>query len=290
MQHPYEALAPEYAAYLAHMTVTPSKTGQIDAAAKKILLPQNLDVYMAATEGTAIPPAFIGGLELREDNCDPTRALGQGDRWDRVSVNVPRGQGPFKSRLDAMKFYIHYDGLDDNSHPWTEEYECWRGERWNGLGPRAHGRPTGYLWAGTSIYDKPTGLGGKYISDGVWSPTTYDVQLGIIPVLRRIAQLRPDLAVGSALPHIEAPSIVPAPAPMPVGLGTGLIDMTDADSVKALETALNRSGALAAPIVVNGNYDRETANAVRAYQAAKSLHVDGLAGPQTLDSLGLVRA
>lgn len=289
-QHPFEALQGEYAGYLAHMTVTPSKTGQIDAAAKRIIRPENLDVYLAAVQGTQIPAAFIGALELRESNCNPLLALGQGDPWDRVSTHVPRNQGPFKSRLDAMKFYIHYDELDDNTHPWTEEYECWRGERWNGLGPRAHGRPTGYLWAGTSIYDRPTGLGGKYVRDGVWDPNTYDVQLGIIPVLRRIAQLRPDLAVGSALPHVDAPSIVPVPAPMPVGLGTGLIDTSDIDSVKALETMLNRSGVLPAPIEVNGNYDRETANAVRAYQAAEGLHVDGLAGEQTMDSLGLVRA
>lgn len=290
MQHPFEALAGEYAGYLAHLSVTASKTASIDGAAKRILRPENLDVYLAAVAGTQIPAAFIGTLELRESNCDPTRALGQGDRWDRVSVNVPRGKGPFKSRLDAMKYYIHYDALDDNSHPWSMEYACWRGERWNGLGPRAHGRPTGYLWAATSIYDRPTGLGGKYVSDGVWSATTYDVQLGIVPVLLRIAQLRPDLSIGTALPHLEAPSIVPAPAPMPTGLGTGLIDMTDADSVKALETMLNASGVLSAPIVVNGNYDRETANAVRAYQKAKGLKVDGLAGPATLDSLGLERA
>jgi len=290
MQHPFEALKAEYAAYLAHMTVTPSKAGQVDAAAKRILRPENIGVYSAAVEGTSIPPAFIGVLELRESNCDPTRALGQGDRWDRVSVNVPRGKGPFKSRLDAMKFYIHYDHLDDQSQPWSMEYACYRGERWNGFGPRAHGRPTGYLWAATSIYDKPTGLGGKYVSDGVWSPSTYDVQLGIVPVLLRIAQLRPNLAIGSALAHVDAPAIVPNITPQPEGLGTGLIDMNDVDSVKTLEMALNVSGVLPAPIVVNGNYDRETANAVRAYQTAKGLRIDGLAGPETLDSLDLERA
>lgn len=290
MQHPFEALAPEYAGYLSRMSVTPGKTGQIDAAAKKILLPQNLDVYLAATEGTTIPPAFIGVLELRESNCNPLLALGQGDPWAHVSTHVPAGKGPFKSRLDAMKFYIHYDGLDDNSHAWGIEYGCWRGERWNGFGPRGHGRATGYLWAGTSIYDKPLGAGGKYIADGKWSPTTYDVQLGIVPVLLRIAQLRPDLALGTSLPHIDAPDIVPPPAPIPQGLGVGLLDTSDIDSVKALETALNASGVLASPIVVNGSYDRETANAVRAYQIAKHLHVDGLAGNETIDSLGLERA
>ncbi|MCC8968179.1 peptidoglycan-binding protein [Bradyrhizobium sp. Pear76] len=290
MQHPFKALAAEYAAYLAHMTVTPGKAAAIDAAAKKILRPENLDVYVAACQGTAIPPAFIGALELRESDCDPTRALGQGDRWDRVSVNVPRGKGPFKSRLDAMKFYIRYDGLDQNSSPWSMEYACWKGEGWNGFGPRAHGRATGYLWAGTSIYDKPTGKGGKYVSDGEWSPSTYDVQHGIVPVLLRIGQLRTDLAIGSALPIVEAPSIVPDVAPAPVGVGGGfIIDVSDINSVKALQAMLNDKHALPDPITVDGSYGRETRAAVRAYQMREHLTVDGLAGPETLDHLGLAR-
>lgn len=291
MQKSFEALAPEYAAYLSRMAVTASKTGQIDGAAKKILKAENIDCYSAAVEGTAIPPAFIGALELREDNCDPTRALGQGDPWNRVSTHVPRGKGPFQSRLDAMKFYIAFDHIDDRSHPWSMEFACYKGELWNGLGPRGHGRPTGYLWAGTSIYDRPNGPGGKYIGDGVWSPTTYDTQLGIVPVLLRIAQLRPDLSIGTALPHIDAPSVIPAPAPVTFGEGGGqLIDVNDPDSVKALQTALNASGVPGTAIEINGNYDRETMAAVRAYQAARGLNVDGLAGPVTLNSLGLVRA
>lgn len=291
MHTSFEALAPEYAAYLSRMAVTASKTGQIDSAAKKILRPENIDCYCAAVEGTAIPAAFIGGLELRESNCDPSRALGQGDRWSEVSHNVPRGKGPFRSRLDAMKFYIGFDHLDDRSHPWSMEFACYKGELWNGLGPRGHGRPTGYLWAGTSIYDRPAGPGGKYVGDGVWSPTTYDTQLGIVPVLLRIAQLRPDLAIGTALPHIDAPSVIPAPAPVTFGEGGGqLIDVNDVDSVKALETALNASGVPGTRIEINGNYDRETMAAVRVYQAARGLNVDGLAGPLTLSSLGLVAA
>lgn len=89
---------------------------------------------------------------------------------------------------------------------------------------------------------------------------------------------------------LDAPAAAAnAPTP-PATPAANLIDMNDPDSVKALQTALNGSGVLAAPINVNGNYDPTTAAAVTTYQAAKGLHVDGLAGPQTLDSLGLVRA
>lgn len=289
MQHPFETLKEEYAHYLALMSVNPAKTKTIDDAAKKILRPENLDVYVAACEDTAIPPAFIGVLELRESDCDPMRALGQGDRWDRVSVNVPRGKGPFKSRLDAMRFYIQYDGLDQSSAPWSMEYTCWKGEAWNGFGPRAHGRPTGYLWASTTIYDKPWGRGGKYVWDGVWDASTYDVQLGIVPVLQRIGQLRPDLAIGTSLPTVEAPPIVPDVAPLPAGVGGGfMLDINDVDSVKALQTMLNDKRALPDPLIVDGSYGRLTRAAVRAYQTSHGLNASGLADQPTLKSLGLV--
>ena len=279
LDHPFSQLAPEYAAYLSRMSVTPSKTGLIDSAAKRILWPENLDVYQAAVEGTAIPAAFVGVLELRESNCDPLRALGQGDRWDHVSVNVPRGQGPFASRLAAMKFYIHYDHLDQNSAPWSMEYACWKGEAWNGFGPRGHGRPTGYLWAGTSIYDKPYGPGGKYVSDGKWSSTTWDIQLGIVPVLLRIAQLRPDLAIGTALPNITAPSIVPAPVVSPSGVGG------DVNKTKWIQSSLNKVLKLDPPLMVDGSFGRMTRNAVHQFQVSRHLVDDGIVGAEVTGAL-----
>lgn len=280
MIHPFKELRSEYASDLAHAVVTPSRAASIDSAAKKILRPGNMDVYLAACEGTTIPPSFIGALELRESDCDPTRALGQGDRWDRVSVNVPRGKGPFASRLAAMKFYIHYDRLDENSSPWSWEYACWKGEIWNGLGPRAHGRRTGYLWSGTNLYDRPSGKGGKYVADGVWSSTTYDIQLGIVPVMRRIAELDGRFAIGSALPLVEAPPLAPTPLPSPAGVGGGPRDTL------WVQKSLNIVMKLRPPLDEDNDYGRLTRGAVRAYQKARGLKQDGLAGTdETIPSL-----
>src|SRR5580658_3957563 len=144
MQHPFESLKGEYAADIAHMVVT--RALDVDNAAKKILEPQNINRYIAACVGTEVPPAFVGALDLRESNCNPRLGLGQGDPWNQVSRHVPAGFGPFASWAAAAKFYIHYDHLDDNSSPWSLEYECWKAEAWNGFGPRAHGKATGYLW------------------------------------------------------------------------------------------------------------------------------------------------
>ncbi len=275
MNHPFSDLKAEYATDIAHMTIT--RAIEVDRAAKTVLEPQNINRYIAACEGTEVPPAFIGVVDLRESNCNPRLGLGQGDPWNAVSRHVPRGFGPFASWAAAARFYIHYDHLDDNSSAWSIEYACWKGEVWNGFGPRAHGRATGYLWAGTSIY-----LGGKYVEDGRWDPTVKDVQLGIIPVLLRIGQLRPDLAIGSALPNVPAPSIVPAPAPVPLGVGGG--DLSH--DTRWIQGTLNALGANPR-LDVDGSYGEHTRKAVRAFQASHGLFVDGLVGPQTIAALGV---
>lgn len=250
----------------------------VDNAAKKILKPENLNRYLTAVSGTDVPAIFIGALDLREGDCNPRLALGQGDPWNQRSSHVPRGLGPFSSWTAAAKFYIRYDHLDDNTQPWSMEYACYKGECWNGFGPRAHGRRTGYLWAGTSLYDPPTGLGGKYTTDNNWDPHTIDPQLGIIPVLMRIAQLRPDLAIAHADPFYQASLLPPiAPISVPEGLGENPI------SVKQMQHMLNVVNN--ANLDEDGSYGRNTRSAVRAYQTVKRLSADGLCGPLTLTVL-----
>lgn len=56
------------------------------------------------------------------------------------------------------------------------------------------------------------------------------------------------------------------------------------DNVKRLQEALNRNGA---SITVDSNYGRGTKTAVEAFQKAKQLNDDGVAGPATLRALGL---
>jgi lysozyme family protein len=150
MKHPYAELRQEYATLLASLSVTRPK--DVNTAAQLILRRENISRYASVERQTGVPAAFIGALDYRESTCNPMRALGQGDRWDRVSVNVPRGKGPFKSWEDAAVFYVKYDKLNENSAPWTMEYACWKGEIWNGFGPRNHGKHTGYLWSGTNAY------------------------------------------------------------------------------------------------------------------------------------------
>jgi hypothetical protein len=211
---------------------------------------------------------------MRECSADPKRALGQGDPWNRVSTHVPRGFGPWESWQDAATFYVGYDHLDEVPSPegWTLAYAAWKSEGWNGFGPRTHGIHTGYLWAGTNHYAK-----GKYVADGKWDPGFVDRQIGVMPLMERLAALRPELKFWADVPHLAAPA--PAPQLPPVGVGAvGLHD------VRWLQNALNQVEL--APrgedlLLVDGSYGRITRSAVRQFQAHARLEVDGLFGPKT---------
>lgn len=263
MAHPFPQLQPEYDRLLATMRVT--RPDAVVRAADKVI--RNFDRYGDASVETLVPSPFVGTLDLRESDCDPRAALGQGDPWNQVSTHVPRGNGPWRSWKDAAVFYINHDHLNDITVPWSMAYACWKGEIWNGFGPRNHGIFTGYLWAGTNHYTR-----GKYVADSVWDPGHVDEQLGIIPVILRIAELFPSVAIGQPIvPSGEAPPLVPMSAPF--GLtGTAWIQ-------RSLNTLMPADDDL---LVVDGNYGRHTREAVRNFQLRHPpLTPDGLAGDLT---------
>lgn len=264
MQHPYITWKPGYETLLASMVIERKQT--VDAVCGHILDTPNWSRYSALEHETGIPAAFVGALDYRESNCNPHLGLGQGDPWDRVSTHIPRGCGPFPSWLDAALFYVRYDHLADHSAPWSLAYECWKGEIWNGLGYRYHGKPSTYLWGGTNIQQV-----GKFTSDGHWDGQTFDVQIGIMPIIVQLGKMRPELAqlFTSDAPSIEPPTL---------GGGSGIIHAL------WVQETLNKIGAVPpelAPLRTDGNYGRRTREAVRAFQRTHGLTPDGLCGPKT---------
>ena len=189
----------------------------------------------------------------------------QGDPWNQRSHNWPPC-GPFGSWTEAAIWAYKHEGFDKiGAANWSWERACYEEELFNGFGPRNHGRHTGYLWAGSNIY-----TGGKYVSDGVWSATTFDSQLGVIPVMRRMVQLRPTLDLPVAFPAGAGSTIALPPQASP----------TEPHDTEALQQALNHLGG-DPQLDVDGNYGRMTRHAVLALQAAHGLAADGLAGPDT---------
>lgn len=265
MLHPFPVLEPEYTSLLAHMSIT--DMAHVDEAIREIM-PRKAD-YLAVQAKDKVPAGLIGAIDYREDDCNPHDGLGQGDPWNQVSRNVPAGKGPFSSWIAAAVFYINYDKLNVLSVPeWTWPYVCWKGEAWNGFGPRSHGCHSGYLWGCTSIY-----TGGMYPRDHKWSSTAKDKRPGIIPIMRKLSELDADFAFGTPIVASSEP-ISLIPLPVPEGVNNALW----------VQMSLNRIGQ-APPLLADGNYGRRTRAAVAAFQQMHLLTVDGLAGPQTIAAL-----
>src|SRR6478735_7979036 len=53
--------------------------------------------YKAVEAKTGVPWAVIAVIHERESSQNWGRSLAQGDPWNRKSVNIPRGRGPFTS-------------------------------------------------------------------------------------------------------------------------------------------------------------------------------------------------
>lgn len=279
MQHPFEVLKPEYERRLAALKVT--RQAEVQSRAVAILRrPEVITNFGPVQDQLGIPMVWgICSFE-RESGLDFRTSPAQGDRWDRVSVNVPRGVGPFPSWIAAAIWSYKHDAIDKNSAPWSWPYMCWGWEKMNGFGPRDHGHVSGYNFSGIDQYDPPTGTGGKYVSDGKWNPEEVDKQLGCVPLALELVRLEPALALHNAPIIVPAVPTEPIPVtPTPVGVGGG------PRGTAWIQDSLNHLHFGGDQLNVDGNYGRRTRNAVRAFQSAHSLMVDGLAGPKTIAAI-----
>lgn len=270
MRHPFLSLRNEYLVLLTTMVVQNGAKAQIEEAARKLLDSDHRPLYEREEAATGVPAILLAALDERESGGNLRCAIGQGDPFDRVSTHVPRGKGPFASKVEADIFYIRYHGLDKTTQPWTWPYFCWKAEGWNGFGPRNHGIYTGYLWAGTNHYRR-----GKYVRDGVWDAGFVDRQLGVVPLAKRIIELAPALEF-TPWPLLVGPAVAPAaPLTPPQGLAS------DVD-VRWLQATLDRVFLPAdRQLLVDGSFGRLTRSALKDFQSAHELAPDGLYGPQT---------
>ena len=156
--------------------------------------------YQAVSAKTGVPWAFIAVAHERECSQDWTGSLAQGDPWNRVSVHVPAGRGPFKSWEDAA-----VDALV-NCAPHAARNEDWSIggtlamlEQYNGLGYAARGRPSPYIWSGTDQY-----VSGKYVRDGVYDPNAVDSQLGCAGLLLAMMALDPTITFPGARSPVKS--------------------------------------------------------------------------------------
>jgi hypothetical protein len=203
--------------------------------------------------------------------------LGNGQSLHHVTTMVPRGRGPWASWDAGAIDGLHYDRVDV-PHEWTLEYALFRSETWNGLGPRLHGKPTGYNWSGTTIYK-----GGKYTetpSGSTWNPGMWDEQLGTFLIMQKLIELDQLLHFTNSISSVNVPFVDPQPV---ISVPDRVVVLADTagfySGVAWIQDSLNRVNG--AGLSVDSSYGRHTRAAVRAFQTANDLDPDGKAGPLT---------
>jgi lysozyme family protein len=167
------------------MVITPALVAAFDHVAAHLVAAKARYETVSAT--TEVPWAVIAVIHEREASQSWAANLAQGDPWDKASIHVPRGRGPFKSweeaACDALLKCPPYTGTNND---WSIGGALVALEEYNGLGYWRRGIPSPYLWAGTDQYVK-----GKYIADGHFDPEARDKQIGCAGLLRRMMVLDP---------------------------------------------------------------------------------------------------
>ena len=77
------------------MKVDPNLIATIDKIAHNLFAAKSR--YQDVSTTTTVPWFIIAVIHEREASQSWAANLAQGDPWDKVSIHVPRGQGPFQS-------------------------------------------------------------------------------------------------------------------------------------------------------------------------------------------------
>jgi lysozyme family protein len=165
--------------------------------------------YQAVAARTGVPWPVIAVIHERESSQDWSRSLAQGDPWNRVSVHVPAGRGPFRSWEEAaIDALVNCSPYAARNRDWSIGGTLTKLEQYNGLGYAARGRPSPYVWAGTNQYQS-----GKYVHDGVYDPGVVDKQPGCAGLLMAMMAMDPTITfTGSTItPSASKPTSASAP-------------------------------------------------------------------------------
>ena len=129
----------------------------------------------------------VCALHYRESSLSFAGVLHNGEKilnTGKKTKLVPKGRGPFSTWEEAAVDALM---LKKSIFPskWTFESMLEFSERFNGLGYRSKIGDSGkielspYVFAGTNLHDETS----KYVSDGKYSPTAKEAQLGVAAIL-----------------------------------------------------------------------------------------------------------
>jgi lysozyme family protein len=194
-------------------TATITNQSEVAAVAKRLVAAK--DRYRSVEAKTGVPWWMIAGIHEREASQSWNKQLAQGDPLNQVSTNVPRGMGPFNTWEEGAIAALQHDKLTSVSDWCIEKALHWQ-EKYNGWGYFYRGIPSPYVWGATSN-QRP----GKFVSDGVWSPTTMDRQIGCAAMLKGMMAIDPSIKLVRESAEPEAPEFARA-APGAAAPGEGL--------------------------------------------------------------------
>jgi lysozyme family protein len=165
-------------------TVVVTRTDAASVAARKIIAMR--PIYEEAEKATGAPWYFIGALHMRECNNNMRGCLTNGEMivgTNKKTRLETKGRGPFPTWLDSAKDCAELEDWDKVTD-WSIERCLYEGEKFNGWGYLPKGVNSPYVWAGTNHYTK-----GKYVSDGRYSASHVDTQLGIGCVMKAVIEI-----------------------------------------------------------------------------------------------------
>lgn len=273
-----DALRAEYALLYAEATIRPERQAEVARVARKIA--EAWPRYEEVARSLGCPAHLVGLIHAMECGLNFGRHLHNGDPLTARTTHVPAGrpiagQPPFgwgESAVDALRMR-HVDDWSD----WSLAGLCYVLESYNGFGYRLHHPEvkSPYLWSATTAY-----TAGKYVADGSWSATSVSKQCGAMALLRGLA----DCGHPYDADPTPSPSSNPAPVESHPYPGHVLKLQSMGDDVRLIQSRL---ASLGYPEVgkADGLYWRRTCDAVRAFQRARGLGVDGQVGPKTWAAL-----
>jgi lysozyme family protein len=165
--------------------------------------------YQTVEASTGVPWFVTAVIHERESGQNWFCSLAQGDPWNRVSVHVPAGRGPFKSWEDAaIDALVKCAPYAARNKDWSVGGTLTQLEEYNGLGYASRGIPSPYIWSGTDQY-----VAGKYVRDGVFDSHAVDQQPGCAGLLMAMIALDPSIAFAGVT---RSPPFVAAKPPTPL--------------------------------------------------------------------------
>lgn len=188
-----------------------SDAKNVDRFAQKIIAGEKQ--YKEVEKAIGVPWFWTGATHMRESSCDFAGVLHNGQKiigTGRKTTIVPIGRGPFNSWHEAAIDALKLKGLHLIDE-WSPARMGFEAERFNGLGYTNKGINSPYVWAGSN-HEQP----GKYVADHVWDKDFDDPQIGVMTVIKRLCELRPDInerVNGASRPDVPKPTTPPKADP-----------------------------------------------------------------------------